>query len=85
MLRTLDIRAAPVAEPLLAASTIIAGTETTEILPLTFLRRGSKWLRHLTRMAAMQAVCGKSRFCSICGNPSARAMCGSPIHGGLAT
>ena len=47
MLRTLDIRAAPVAEPLLAASTIIAGTETTEILPLTFLRRGSKWLRHL--------------------------------------
>ena len=47
MLRTLDIRAAPVAEPLLAASTIIAGTETTEILPVTFLRRGSKWLRHL--------------------------------------
>ena len=47
MLRTLDIRAAPVAEPLLAASTIIAGTETTEILPLAFLRRGSKWLRHL--------------------------------------
>ena len=47
MLRTLDIRAAPAAEPLLAASTIIAGTETTEILPLTFLRRGSKWLRHL--------------------------------------
>ena len=47
MLRTLDIRAAPVAEPLLAASTIIAGTETMEILPLTFLRRGSKWLRHL--------------------------------------
>ena len=47
MLRTLDIRAAPVAEPLLAASTIIAGKETMEILPLTFLRRGSKWLRHL--------------------------------------
>ena len=47
MLRALDIRAAPVAEPLLAASTIIAGTETTEVLPLAFLRRGSKWLRHL--------------------------------------
>ena len=47
MLRTLDIRAAPVAEPLLAASAIIAGTETATVLPLTFLRRGSKWLRHL--------------------------------------
>ena len=47
MLRALDIQAAPVAEPLLAASTIIAGTETTEVLPLAFLRRGSKWHRHL--------------------------------------
>ena len=35
------------AEPLLAASAIIAGTETATVLPLTFLRRGSKWLRHL--------------------------------------
>ena len=47
MLRALDICAAPVAEPLLAASAIIAGTETATVLPLTFLRRGSKWLRHL--------------------------------------
>ena len=35
------------AEPLLAASAIIAGTGTAAVLPLTFLRRGSKWLRHL--------------------------------------
>ena len=35
------------AEPLLAASAIIAGTEMAAVLPLTFLRRGSKWLRHL--------------------------------------
>lgn len=47
MLRALDICAAPVAEPLLAASAIIAGTEMAAVLPLTFLRRGSKWLRHL--------------------------------------
>ena len=47
MLRALDICAAPVAEPLLAASRIIAGTETTDGRPLTFLRRASKWHRHL--------------------------------------
>lgn len=47
MLRALDICAAPVADPLLAASAIIAGTEMAAVLPLTFLRRGSKWLRHL--------------------------------------
>ncbi len=47
MLRALDICAAPVAEPLLAASAIIAGTETTDVRPLTFLRRTSKWHRHL--------------------------------------
>tara|TARA_R110002096_G_scaffold130203_2_gene279312 strand:- start:1750 stop:3369 length:1620 start_codon:yes stop_codon:yes gene_type:complete len=47
MLRALDICAAPVAEPLLTASAIIAGTEAATVLPLTFLRRGSKWLRHL--------------------------------------
>jgi len=34
-----------VAEPLLAASAIIAGTKMAAVLPLTFLRRGSKWLR----------------------------------------
>ena len=47
MLRALEIQAAPVAEPLLAAAGIIAGAETTVTLPLTFLRRGSKWQRHL--------------------------------------
>ncbi|PWL33544.1 Tn3 family transposase [Marivita sp. XM-24bin2] len=47
MLRALDICVAPVAEPLLAASRIIAGTETTDGRPLTFLRRTSKWHRHL--------------------------------------
>jgi len=47
MLRVLDICAAPVAEPLLAASAIIAGTATAAVLPMAFLRRGSKWLRHL--------------------------------------
>ncbi len=47
MLRALEIQAAPVAEPLLAAVGIIAGAETTVTLPLTFLRRGSKWQRHL--------------------------------------
>lgn len=48
MLRALDIQAAPVAEPLLAAASIIAGTEMTTIRPLTFLRRASKWHRHLS-------------------------------------
>lgn len=47
MLRALEICAAPVAEPLLAASVIIAGRETTDGRPLTFLRRTSKWHRHL--------------------------------------
>ena len=48
MLRALDIQAAPVAEPLLAAASIIAGTEMTTTRPLTFLRRASKWHRHLS-------------------------------------
>lgn len=47
MLRALDIQAAPVAEPLQAATAFIAGTATTVALPLAFLRRGSKWQRHL--------------------------------------
>jgi len=47
MLRALDIRAASVAMPLLAAAGIIAGTETTAVQPLAFLRRTSKWHRHL--------------------------------------
>ena len=47
MLRMLDIQAAAVAEPLLAAAGIIASSDTTATLSLTFLRRGSKWHRHL--------------------------------------
>jgi TnpA family transposase len=47
MLRALDIHAAPVAEPLLAASKIVAGTDVTPARPLAFMRRGSKWQRHL--------------------------------------
>jgi TnpA family transposase len=47
MLRAVDIQAAPVAEPLLAASKIVAGTDVTPARHLTFLRRGSKWQRHL--------------------------------------
>jgi TnpA family transposase len=49
MLRALDIQAAPVAEPLLAATSIVAGTETPADRPLTFLRRASKWHRHLNK------------------------------------
>lgn len=48
MLRALNIHAAQVAEPLLVAAGVVAGTETTVIRPLTFLRRTSKWHRHLT-------------------------------------
>lgn len=47
MLRALDIQAAPVAESLLAATMIIAGMDATPARPLAFLRRGSKWQRHL--------------------------------------
>ncbi len=49
MLQALDIHAAPVAEPLLAAASIVAGTETTGDRPLNFLRRASKWHRHLNK------------------------------------
>ena len=47
MLRAVDIQAAPVAEPLLAASKIVAGTDVTATRSMAFLRRGSKWQRHL--------------------------------------
>ena len=47
MLCALDIHAAPVAEPLLTASTIIEYSQNTELQPAGFLRRGSKWHRHL--------------------------------------
>jgi len=47
MLRALDIQAAPVADPLLAAADIVAGADKTADRPVTFLRRASKWHRHL--------------------------------------
>ena len=47
MLRALDIRAAPVAEPLLDAARIIEGTDKTATRSLAFLRQNSKWYRHL--------------------------------------
>ena len=47
MLRALEVHAAPVAEPLLAAATIIENGQNTELQPVAFLRRGSKWHRHL--------------------------------------
>ncbi|MGR3661755.1 MAG: Tn3 family transposase [Paracoccaceae bacterium] len=47
MLRALDIKAASVAEPLMAASKIIRENKEAARRPITFLRRNSKWLRHL--------------------------------------
>ena len=52
MLRMLDLQAAPVAEPLIAAAQIVIGggeqaAEQTTTRSTTFLRRGSKWHRHL--------------------------------------
>ena len=47
MLRILDIQAASVGAPLLDAAGIIAGRGMTGTRPQTFLRRGSKWQRHL--------------------------------------
>lgn len=47
MLRALDIYAAPVAAPLLEAAGVIDGADKSSARPLTFLRSGSKWRRHL--------------------------------------
>ena len=49
MLRMLDIQAAPVTGPLLTAAQRIigGGEEPAAVRPTTFLRRGSKWHRHL--------------------------------------
>lgn len=52
MLRALDIKAASVAEPLMAAVKIIEGNIRTLERPITFLRRNSKWFRHLNIQAA---------------------------------
>ena len=47
MLRALDIKSASVAEPLMAAANIIIENNDVAEKPITFLRRNSKWLRHL--------------------------------------
>jgi TnpA family transposase len=49
MLRMLDVQAAPVAEPLIAAAQLVIGGGDQPMAgrPTTFLRRGSKWHRHL--------------------------------------
>lgn len=47
MLRTLDIKATSVAVPLMDAARIISNNKDTEDKPVAFLRRGSKWIRHL--------------------------------------
>ena len=52
MLRALDIKAASVAEPLMAAATIIIESSDVAKKPITFLRRNSKWLRHLKAQEA---------------------------------
>ena len=49
MLRMLDVQATPVTEPLIAAAQLVVGSSDQLVTgrPTTFLRRGSKWHRHL--------------------------------------
>lgn len=47
MLQVLDIKAAPVSETLMAAAQIIPDGRNIAGRPMTFLRRNSKWRRHL--------------------------------------
>lgn len=47
MLCALDIKAAALVEPLMAAVNIISENKDAVERPLAFLRRNSKWLRHL--------------------------------------
>lgn len=48
MLRALDIKAASVSAPLLQAARIISGEDASEVHPTEFLRKTSKWHRHLS-------------------------------------
>jgi hypothetical protein len=52
MLRALDIKAASVAEPLMAAANIIIENKEAAGRPIAFLRRNSKWFRHLKAQEA---------------------------------
>ena len=47
MLRALDIKTASIAEPLMDAASIIRENRAVAEKPIVFLRRNSKWLRHL--------------------------------------
>ena len=47
MITALDIKAAPISEPLIEAAQIIGGAKSKANHPTTFLRRNSKWHRHL--------------------------------------
>lgn len=47
MIRALDIKAAPISEPLIEAAQIIGDGKSNSDHPTTFLRRNSKWQRHL--------------------------------------
>ena len=47
MLRVLDVRNAPVAAPLVKAAKILAEDQTDAPRQSSFLRRTSKWHRHL--------------------------------------
>ena len=51
MLRVLDIKAASVAAPLLHATIVIGNGGKAKERPTGFLRRGSKWHRHLNDQA----------------------------------
>lgn len=51
MLRVLDIKAASVAAPLLHATNVIEDGGKAKEHPTGFLRRGSKWHRHLNDQA----------------------------------
>ena len=60
MLRALDIKSASVAEPLMAAANIIIENNDVAEKPITFLRRNSKWLRHLKVQETAAIGYGKS-------------------------
>ncbi|WP_299085258.1 Tn3 family transposase [uncultured Ruegeria sp.] len=47
MIRLLDMKSAPVCEPLLNAAKIVGDGRSKTLRPTSFLRRNSKWYRHL--------------------------------------
>ncbi|MDE9451549.1 Tn3 family transposase [Aliiroseovarius sp. Z3] len=52
MLSALEIKAAPIAQPLLEAAQIVRTGKSSASQPTTFLRRNSKWHRHLQSQKA---------------------------------